>query len=84
MSDRLGKRVLSDAQVARELLGCCPATFRRKRKGLEKEGFPKRDVLLGGYHRSAVTAWLDSRAAVTNPARPETLADLAAVWGKSA
>lgn len=60
--------VLSAKDVA-AMFGKCPSWFYQKKTVLESQGFPKRDLLLGGWSRIAVKGWFDRRAGVA-PASP--------------
>lgn len=53
--------VLTKEKVA-ALLNMSHGTFARRESDLVKEGFPKRDPLLGGWNLRAVHRWLDARA----------------------
>jgi predicted DNA-binding transcriptional regulator AlpA len=54
-----------------QLLGRSPSWFYAHRASLEQTGFPKRDPLLGRWHRAAVESWLARRAGVKAiPASP--------------
>jgi predicted DNA-binding transcriptional regulator AlpA len=61
--------VLNTAQVA-ALMGRKVRWFYVHRAELEKEGFPKRDKLLGGWLRQAVQQWLDKRSGAVPQSRP--------------
>jgi predicted DNA-binding transcriptional regulator AlpA len=63
---RRGAGILSAAQVA-AMPGIerSVAWFWAHYEELRAEGFPAKDQLLGGWHRSAVQEWLDRRAGKT-------------------
>ena len=54
--------VISARQVALLIRARSAAWFYEHRPALEKQGFPAKDDLLGGWHRPAVEAWLAKRA----------------------
>ncbi len=65
--------VTNAAGVAEMIGDYSEAWFYDHRERLEAAGFPKRDALLGGWHKAAVQAWLDRRAGVapqSGSARP--------------
>lgn len=62
--------VTNAAGVAEMIGGYSEAWFYEHREKLEAEGCPKRDALLGGWHRAAVQAWLDRRAGVAPQSQP--------------
>lgn len=45
-------------------LGISTATFAKKRDALERDGFPKRDRLTGGWLKSDVRNWCQHRATI--------------------
>lgn len=53
-------RVLKARDVAR-LFDRSVSWFRQQRARLERQGFPARDALLGGWPRRAVERWFDER-----------------------
>lgn len=59
---------MSAREIAQRI-GFSVAWFYEHRKKLEAGGMPKRDDLLGGWHRSAIERWLAIRAgeAPTSP-----------------
>lgn len=63
---RRGSGILSAAQVA-AMPGIERSTawFYQHLPELERDGFPLKDQLLGGWHRAAVQEWLDRRAGRT-------------------
>lgn len=62
--------VLSAPAVAALLEHSTPWFYKHRAK-LEKDRFPKRDALLGGWHRAAVEQWLARRAGVRPPSTSE-------------
>lgn len=54
-------RMVGPEKVARRL-GVTLAAFDEKRMDLEREGFPRRDAVLGTYCLEAVDKWIDRRA----------------------
>src|SRR5690348_1284897 len=55
--------VIRAPEVAR-LMGHSAGWFYGHRAELEKQGFPPKDGLLGGWHKAAVTDWLARRGGV--------------------
>lgn len=47
---------------AAQRLGMSVSTFQRRRSALEADGFPVRDVLVNGYLKSDVDAYVASRS----------------------
>jgi hypothetical protein len=80
MSDCL-PRLLDDDEVAR-LLGYRNATaFRRRRKQLEAEGFPKRRPIAKRYSPMEVREWIDGDDGLQSGSDP--LLEVAGKWGAS-
>jgi predicted DNA-binding transcriptional regulator AlpA len=80
MSDCL-PRLLDDDEVAR-LLGYRNATaFRRRRKQLEAEGFPKRRPIVKRYSPMEVREWIDGDDGLQSGSDP--LLEVAGKWGAS-
>lgn len=53
------------AKDVADILGARSAGwFYQHRKSLERAGFPAKDHLLGGWHRSAVETWVAKRSGV--------------------
>ena len=64
-------QVTNAAGVADMIGGYSEAWFYGHRKRLEADGFPKRDDLLGGWHKAAVEAWLARRSGVVPQSQPK-------------
>jgi predicted DNA-binding transcriptional regulator AlpA len=63
---KLTSRVF-DARDIAAMAGRSVGWFYARRRELEGEGFPRRDDLLGGWHKSAVEQWFARRAGAASP-----------------
>lgn len=72
-------KILSAAQVA-AVLDHSAAWFRRNLPRLQRAGFPKRDILLGGWHEAAVLRWKAERIEGTVPDGDDELIRRAQQW----
>jgi hypothetical protein len=80
MDDEL-PHLLGDNEVA-QLLGYRNAqAFRRRRKQLEAEGFPKRRPIVNRYSPTEVKAWIDGPNRAQSEADP--LLGMLHQWGTS-
>jgi hypothetical protein len=71
-----------DNEVARRLGYRDAVTFRRRRKALEAQGFPKRRPIVKRYSPREIQSWIDGRA--EEPQRSEDpLLGVVGQWGIS-
>jgi predicted DNA-binding transcriptional regulator AlpA len=76
-------RLLDDAEVAAILGYRCAAAFRRHRKALEAQGFPKRRPIVKRYSPTEIRAWIDGADSEPQQSRPDPLLGVAGQWGVS-
>ena len=76
-------RLLDDAEVAAILGYRCTAAFRRHRKALEAQGFPKRRPIVKRYSPTEIRAWIDGDGAEPQQLKADPLLGVADQWGVS-
>jgi hypothetical protein len=80
MADEL-PHLLDDNEVARLLRYPSTTAFRRRRKQLEAEGFPKRRPIVKRYSLTEVKAWIEGLNGIQS--EPDPLLEIADRWGTS-
>ena len=76
-------RLLDDADVAAILGYRGVAAFRRHRKALEEQGFPKRRPIVKRYSPTEIHAWIDGAGNGPSQSEPDPLLGVAGQWGGS-
>jgi hypothetical protein len=76
-------RLLEDAEVAAILGYRCAAAFRRHRKALEAQGFPKRRPVVKRYSPTEIYAWIDGAGTEAQQSLSDPLLGVAGQWGVS-
>jgi hypothetical protein len=82
MAERL-PQLLDDDEVARLLRYRSTAAFRRCRKRLESEGFPKRRPVVNRYSPTELKAWIDGENRAPQQSEADAMEELADKWGTS-
>lgn len=82
MADELA-RLLDDDEVARLLRYPSIRAFRRYRKQLEKQGFPKRRPVVRRYSMAEVKAWIDGDNGQRQQSPTDPLLEIVGRWGTS-
>ena len=82
MADEL-PRLLDDHEVARLLCYRSTTAFRRSRKRLEAEGFPKRRPVVGRYSPTEIKTWIDGGDNQQQQSPSDPLLELVGQWGTS-
>jgi len=82
MADELS-HLLDDNEVARLLGYRDVVTFRRHRKALEAEGFPKRRPVVKRYSPTEIRAWIDGAYGEAQQSPSDPLWGVAGQWGTS-
>ena len=75
--------LLDDDEVARLLRYRSTTAFRRRRKQLEAEGFPKRRPIVKGYSLTEVKTWIDGPNGIPQQSERDPLLEVAGKWGTS-
>jgi hypothetical protein len=75
--------LLGDAEVAMMLGYRGVAAFRRHRKALEAQGFPKRRPIVKRYSSTEIRAWIDCTGNGSPQSDPDPLLGVAGQWGQS-
>jgi len=76
-------QMLTDAEVAAILGYGGVAAFRRHRKALEAQGFPKRRSVIRRYSPTEIRAWIDGTSNGTPQSEPDPLLGIVSQWGGS-
>jgi hypothetical protein len=76
-------RLLDDAEVATILGYRCAAAFRRHRKALEAQGFPKRRPIVKRYSPTEIRGWIDGAGSDPQQSAADPLLGVADQWGAS-
>jgi hypothetical protein len=75
--------LLDDNEVAQLLRYRGTTAFRRRRKQLEAEGFPKRRPIVNRYSLTEVKAWIDGPNGIPQQSERDPLLEIAGKWGTS-
>jgi hypothetical protein len=75
--------LLNDNEVARILRYRDTAAFRRHRKALEAQGFPKRRPIVRRYSPTEIKAWVDGRDLEPQQSDGDPLLEVTGQWGTS-